>query len=162
MHFRNTDQIGADLLRTIHRAMFEVILWKNAGQQMSALPTCPILSTFRKYESSTTEKLLLQENAHGGHAIYYSYSTGKICKLYTKITLEEITKRLYHTYRPIIDRIDHCTVPGQFSEGYSIAACIAMLLSNYPRVKFLIWTFQSASFFTNRCQTFSIWSVDKY
>ena len=40
---------------------------KNTGQNnygLSELPTFLRLSTVRKYESSTTEKLLPQENAH--------------------------------------------------------------------------------------------------
>ncbi len=53
--------------------MFEVIWGTNAGQHygLSALSTFPRLYTFRKYGSSTTEKLLPQENAHVDHAIYY-------------------------------------------------------------------------------------------
>ena len=51
----------------------------------------------------------------------------------TKITPGEITKRFH---MPVIDFIDHCTVAGQFEESYSIMACMAMLLQNYPRVIF--------------------------
>ncbi len=72
-----------------------------------------------------------------------------------------ITTPLYHAHscwHGIFNPIDHCTMPGQFSEEYSIAVCMAMLLSNYHVMKliFSFATFQSASFFINRCQTWSI------
>ena len=48
------------------------------------------------------------------------------------------------------------TVPGQFSEGYSIVACMAMLLY---RVKFFIGNFSICVIFQNRCQTWSIYGL---
>ncbi len=52
-----------------------------------------------------------------------------------------------------------CTVSGQFSEGYSIAACMAMLLSNYPRVKNFHCNFLICVIFQNLCQTWSIYDL---
>ena len=74
----------------------------------------------------------------------------------TKITPGEITKRVqdtclhspllitacrYHAqsnWRVFYNFIDQYSVSGQFSEGYSIAVCMIMLLSNYPCLIFLI------------------------
>ena len=53
---------------------------------------------------------------------------------------------------------------GQLNERYSIAAWMAMSLSNYPRVVFFFFsfpTFQCASFFMNLCQTWSIYGCHK-
>ncbi len=64
MFFRNADQIVADI-----GCIDRCLRWfsgKNAGQYgLSALTTLLRFSTFRKYESSTTEKLVPQENTHG-------------------------------------------------------------------------------------------------
>ena len=58
--------------------MLQVILWEEVQRRsthgLSALPTFLRLSSFKKYESLTTEKLVQQENAHEDHAIYYSES----------------------------------------------------------------------------------------
>ncbi len=91
----------------------------------------------------------------------------------SKITSEEITKHfhntclylaqlitapLYRTHSNIsIDSIDHCTVTGQFSDGYSTAMCMAMLFSNYPHVIFFICNFSICVIFTNLCQTWTIY-----
>ncbi len=37
-------------------------------------------------------------------------------------------------WRGLFNPIDHCTVPRHFSEGFSTAACMAILLPNYPSV----------------------------
>ena len=69
--------------------MFEVILREKCRTiyGLSALPAFPRLYTFRKYESSTTEKLLTQENTHGDHAIHYSKSMGTYLVLCTHSSL---------------------------------------------------------------------------
>ena len=89
MCFRKTNQNVAYLVRRgCIGAMFEVILWKKIHiniHGLSILPAFLRLSTFRKYESSTAEKLVLQENAHGDRAIYYSESIGTelvVCTLH--------------------------------------------------------------------------------
>ena len=48
--------------------------WSSYG--LTTLAAFPRLSTFRKCKSTRTEKLPLEENDHGVHAIYYSESMG--------------------------------------------------------------------------------------
>ena len=58
----------------MHRAIFELGLRKNAGQEWITLAAFQRLSAFTKCESLKTEELVQRGNAHGDHGIYYSKS----------------------------------------------------------------------------------------
>ena len=57
-------------------------------------------------------------------------------------------------YSTLLIRLRRARLPGQFSEGYSKTTCMAMLLSNYPRVNFSICVI-----IQNRCQRWSMYGL---
>ena len=96
----------------------------------------------------------------------------RIVANYKDHTSGNYKKSVFHM-PSVSDPFDHCTAvryPFKLArvihsctvEGYSISACMAMLLSNYPRVKVFIYfaTFQSASFVILVSNVVNLWSME--
>ena len=63
-------------------------------------------------------------------------------------------------HMPIIDPIDHCAMPDQFSESYSSVAGKVILLLNSPCVIFFIYNFSSCVIFHKLVSNMdNFWSV---
>ena len=85
----------------------------------------------------------------------------RLWKMTESEKLQRLSQRkqgIYHTC-PYSILLITAPCPSKYAEGYSIAASMAMFLLNSPAWNFSFATFQSVSFFINRCQTWSVYGL---